>query len=62
VLVKTFVLLSAFLLMVAGALSDGTDRVYDLLMAVFWTALLAVVWELGARALARARRKPDTAA
>jgi hypothetical protein len=56
---KAFVLFAAFALMASAAFSDGTDLVFDLLMAAFWTAVLAIVWELAARAVARARHRSD---
>jgi hypothetical protein len=55
---KAFVLFAAFVLMASATFSDGADLVFDLLVAVVWTAVLAGVWELAARALARARHRP----
>jgi hypothetical protein len=57
--IKAFVVTAVFVLMVTSALRYGTDLPFDLAMATFWTALVALVWELGARGLARLRQSPD---
>ncbi len=57
--VKALVLTALFVLMVASAVRSETDLLPAVVLATFWTVLLAVVWELAARALAQVRRGPD---
>lgn len=52
---KAFVLTTLFLVMVASVLVNDSDLVFGIAVAVMWTAFIALVWELAARALARAR-------
>jgi hypothetical protein len=58
--VKAFVLTALFVLMVVSAVRSETDLLPGVVLATFWTALLAIVWELAVRALAQIRRSPDT--
>ena len=51
--IRVFVVGAVFTLMVASAVTYGTDLVFDLAVATVWTATFALVWEVGARALAR---------
>jgi hypothetical protein len=53
--VKWLVVTAVFILMLTGALTNATDRPFGVMMATFWTALIALVWELAARTLTRVR-------
>lgn len=53
--IKGFVLAALFLVMVASVLANDSDLIFGVAVAVMWTALFALVWELAARALARMR-------
>jgi hypothetical protein len=57
-LVRALVATALFVLLVAGAVRYGADPRVDLALAAAWTALLVLVWELGAQALALHRRGP----
>ena len=46
--------------MVVSAVRSETELLPAVVLATFWTVLLAVAWELAARALAQIRRGPDT--
>jgi hypothetical protein len=54
---RAFVIGALYCLMVASAVRYGTDLLFDLAVATFWTALIALVWEVGARAIAHVRRQ-----
>ena len=46
--------------MIACAVTYGANLPVDLALAVMWTALVALVWEVGARALAHLRHPGET--
>jgi hypothetical protein len=54
--IKAFVVTALFFLMLASSLANGGDPFIAAAIATFWSALVALVWELSARALARHRR------
>lgn len=53
--IKAVVLTTLFLVMVASVVVNDSDLVFGIAVAVMWTAFVALVWELAARALARVR-------
>ncbi len=53
--VKAVVLTAVFLLLAGSVFVDHTDPIFGLAVAIAWTALLALAWELAARTLARVR-------
>jgi hypothetical protein len=52
---KTLVVTGVFVLLFASSVADGADLFFAITSATFWSALVALVWELSARALARRR-------
>jgi hypothetical protein len=53
--VRAFVLTAIFVLLTASVFVQHTEPVFGVAVATAWTAMLAIVWELAARALARVR-------
>jgi hypothetical protein len=53
--VRAFVLTAIFVLLTASVFAQHTEPVFGVAVATAWTAVFAIVWELAARALARAR-------
>lgn len=51
--VRAFVLTAIFLLLTGSVLADHRDPIFGVAVATAWTALFAIVWELGARARIR---------
>lgn len=49
-------LVALFVVLAVSALVDGEDPIFGLAVALMWTALVALVWELVARAVTRHRR------
>ncbi len=54
--VRIIVLVALFVVLAVSALVDGEDPIFGLAVALMWTALVALVWELVARAVTRHRR------
>jgi hypothetical protein len=56
--IRAFVVTAVLALLVASAVTYGANLPVDLALAAMWTALVVLVWEVGARALAHLRRGP----
>ncbi len=57
--IRLVVLAVFFVVLIAGQLIDGTDIIFGLGVACFWTGGLALVWEFIARAVNRTRDRPS---
>jgi hypothetical protein len=53
--VRAFVLTAIFVLLTASVFVQHTEPIFGVAVATAWTAVFAIVWELAARTLARAR-------
>jgi len=58
--VKAVVLVALFALLLGSTVVNGDDLVFGFAVALGWTALVALVWELVARAVVRFRRGSPT--
>jgi hypothetical protein len=52
---KAIVLTAVFTLMIVEVVAEGTDLLFGISVAIFWTAAIALAWELIARAARRLR-------
>lgn len=57
--IRLVVLAVFFVVLIAGQLIDGTDIVFGLGVACFWTGALALLWEFVVRAVTRTRDRPS---
>ena len=57
--VRVVVLAVFFVVLIVGQLIDGTDLIFGLGVACFWTGFVALVWEFIARAVNRTRGRPN---
>ena len=57
--IRLVVLAVFFVVLIAGQLIDGTDIIFGLGVACFWTGAFALVWEFVARAVNRTRDRPS---
>lgn len=57
--IRLVVLAVFFVVLFAGQLVDGTDIIFGLGVACFWTGAFALLWEFVARAVNRTRDRPN---